>query len=764
LTNGGVVFHRDFEQHRVSGYVQILSKQDAKSIENVREWMRAWQDHVAHKDKSNKPKPEGAIIIDSFIDKASAIVLRSRHDRRPAEGCQVGPAKIQLPITESQGSVEEKFRPVFDVNDQSIAKFLFQWAAARRFKSDQSLSSLPPVLMHATGLFTTADWYDGYRFLQELGVVGQHDALYAFNPHLLLPSSGQSRPLAKLMQKLEQMGTQAVDLPDSMKHLRHDWGDLPIFCIDDAGASEIDDGISVEPAGVNSSGESEYWFHVHIANPTAFFDREHPIAKMARHMGETVYMPEHVHSMLPSWLTQRHLSLGKDRPVITFSARMDEAGNTLERRVRNGIARNVLQLTYDDLDRLLEDRGKPIVQAVLSTGEILSSSSHANDVDKVTPKLLSNLRLIDRLARARMAIRTAKGGQFFNQTAPKVSVRGHADRPGLGPSVPYFKGARTTSGDPVVTVRTPGFTNSYSVTTRPSDVLVREAMLLGCEIAAKWCAERQIPTLFRGTIPHPLFPHPEKYLQEHVLPKVGEDGVYPRVEGRKLSQMLGYGVVRSTPVQHSFLGMDAYAKATSPLRRYGDMVLHWQIEAALRHEAETGISLADETKSTAGKRGPPPDRSFLPLSAESIELMIPGIQSREKTVLNTKTRSEQHWLRYLLWRKHYYPDVSGGPISDVFPKLHVLIEPGTASVLSDSTLRGIILEFGLKTRVLQGEDREQLKPEDWAKPGDIWEFEFRDILMPNRVTWVNPTRRVKEHAEEDYTSWRSGPLLDEGSP
>jgi hypothetical protein len=765
LANGGIAFHREGEGHRLSGHVQIISKQDLKAIENVREWMRSWQDFVSRKDNSNQPKPAGATIIDSFVAKARAIVLRSREHRLPQMDAHIGPCKTQRAITESQGAFEEKFQTVFDLNEQAIGRFLFEWAASRRFWADSSLSSLPPLLMHATGCYddVEADINHGYLFLQELGIVGPFQGGHSFMPSLLLPTSGQSRPLSNLMNKLEHMGTEEVEFPDAMKHLRHDWGDTPIFCIDDAGAAEIDDGLSVEHAGVNANGEPEYWYHVHVANPTAFFDRHHPIAKMARHMGETVYTPEYAHTMLPTWLTQRYFSLAKDRPVITFSARMDEAGNTLERRVRNGIARNVLRITYDDLDRLLESQEKAPPQAVLSTGKVPPSSPTVNDVDKVTTEMLGQLRLMDKLGRARMSIRKARGGQLYSGNVPSISVNGHADRPGLGPSVPYFKGARATIGDPVVTLRTSGMMNMFIDDGRPSNVVVREGMLLACEVSAQWCAERHIPVLFRGIVPHPLFPHPDKYYREHVLPNVGQDGAISRHLGRKYLQMLGYGVMRTTPTYHRTLGLDVYTKATSPLRRYGDLILHWQIEAALRHEADTGISLVDdEPISRPGKPSTSRDRSFLPLTAEGIELMIPSIKSREQMVVGVKVLSNEYWLRMLLWRKHHYPDVSGGPISDTFRKLHVVIEQGLDEIYAAGELRGIILEFGIKTRISVNSTHANAGI-DPPQPGEIWECMLSQVVMTGRITWVIPTVRVKVDGANDYTSWRKGTSLEADS-
>jgi hypothetical protein len=763
LRNGGVAFNVDFFQHRATGYVQIPSRQDIKGIQDVQKWIRSWQENVVNRETHDgDSKSEGFRIIDSFIKKAKGIVLKSRALRLPAKESYVGPCRVQRAITESKGCVEETCHSDFTNEEQAIVRFLYAWAAARRFDIEPTLMGLPPLLMHATGLYIRegATEAQGYLFLQELGVVLPYGGKYSFNSHLLLPTSGQSRPLLQLMNKLEDMGTKDVTLTDTMQDLRHDWGNLTVYCVDDAGAKEIDDGISVEKAGVGADGKQEYWMHLHIANPTAFFDRKHSLAKMARHMGETIYTPEYTHSMLPTWLTHGYLDVGRNRPVMTFSARLDEAGNILEHRIRNGIVRNVLSLTYDDLNKLIGTDGESgLPSVILSTGDVLSGSSMANDANNISSDQLDEMRTLDRLTRARMSVRAKRGGLFYDLAQADASVMSRSARSGLGPPVPYFAGRREVTGDPVVQVRTYGLKNQFASNTRPSDVFVREAMLLACEIAGTWCKERAIPTIFRGTVSHPLFPNPEKYLQEHVLPNVDENGAFPRDQGRRYVQMLGYGVIRTHAVQHSFLGMSAYTKATSPLRRYGDLVLHWQIEAALRHEAETGVSLVVENPEGTTKKtavNPAPDRSFLPFSAANLETMIPGLRARELTIIQTKRRSNEHWIRTLLWRKHYYPEQSGGPISDTFPKLHIVIESSVDEIFATDH-RGIILEFGIKTRVAT----DDTQPGQVLKPGQIWECELYSIEMYKGTTVVVPKKLVVEDGAEDYTSWRTSALLGE---
>lgn len=92
---------------------------------------------------------------------------------------------------------------------------------------------------------------------------------------------------------------------DALDGLRKDWGDLPIYCIDDVGAHEIDDGISIEPAGQ----PGEYWVHIHTANPGSEIAPGSELGKRSEAMAGTSYLPEKVIRMLPENLVQERFSL-----------------------------------------------------------------------------------------------------------------------------------------------------------------------------------------------------------------------------------------------------------------------------------------------------------------------------------------------------------------------------------------------------------------------------------------------------------------------
>jgi exoribonuclease-2 len=97
--------------------------------------------------------------------------------------------------------------------------------------------------------------------------------------------------------------------------------------------------------------------------------------------------------------------------------------------------------------------------------------------------------------------------------------------------------------------------------------LVREAMLIAGEAAARFAIERNLP------LPFTIQASPELPAFPDTL-----SGHFARRMSLARSQLSGL------PGPHAGLGLEVYAKATSPLRRYSDLVVHQQLRAALRGE------------------------------------------------------------------------------------------------------------------------------------------------------------------------------------
>ena len=737
LTNGGFAFSIDPRSHRLTGYLQIRSKQQVETVDNVRDWLRQWQDDLAltsnmdDRQLKNHRPAKGADILYSFLEKAKPIIVKSRESRLPTKLGNVGPSKERFPITETSGSVKAKAGKTFSSDEKDVIRFIEAWCCSVIFSGLPRLESLPPLLLQATGLYNghTLSRPTGFLFLQELGIISPFENRVHFDQHLLLPSSQHSRPLKNLMLNLIEMESNH-EFIDSMADLRHDWKELPVYCIDNADAQEIDDGVSVEKIKPGSEGMNQYWVHVHIANPTAFFSRDHSLSKMARHMGETIYMPEKNYTMLPHWATESHFSLAKNRPCLTFSARMDQNGSVLERKITNGVVRNVIRLTPKEVEGLLGiDHQNGWLETVLTVGgKPPPPPPRKSSVSSVAEVQIQELGILQQLANKRTSIRKIAGGVFFDFHSPEVNVWQTWGSSGLVSDIPCYKHSRLMEGDPVVQMRTRDLINWFTPATSPASVLVREMMLLACETAASWCAERQIPIIYRGTVSHPDKPEADKYLRDVLVPNSNDAGEYPMHLGAEYISYLGSTVLRSKPIRHRILGMDHYSKVTSPLRRYGDMIVHWQIEAALRHEAETGQSLVQQPVNADSS-------SFLTFSRPTLDAIMLGLQPREQTITRSKQHSNAFWISMLLFRMHHFGEDGGLP----FDTLRVLVhsDPQT-SVLYDQ-IGTIAVE--LNTRMLMTKPQQLGLGE--ARHGDVWECRIDSVDVYKRMTLVTPLRLLE---------------------
>ncbi|MBD2019467.1 VacB/RNase II family 3'-5' exoribonuclease [Leptolyngbya sp. FACHB-36] len=117
----------------------------------------------------------------------------------------------------------------------------------------------------------------------------------------------------------------------------------------------------------------------------------------------------------------------------------------------------------------------------------------------------------------------------------------------------------------------------------PSRLLVAEMMILAGEVAARYGQTHNLPLPFRHQ------PQPE-------LPPEGELLLLPAgpVRSCAIRRCMPRSELSITPARHASLGLDTYTQVTSPIRRYSDLLTHFQLKAHLR-----GASLpfsADEMK------------------------------------------------------------------------------------------------------------------------------------------------------------------------
>jgi exoribonuclease-2 len=112
-----------------------------------------------------------------------------------------------------------------------------------------------------------------------------------------------------------------------------------------------------------------------------------------------------------------------------------------------------------------------------------------------------------------------------------------------------------------------------------SRMLVSELMILANTLMAEFLSENKVPAVFRSQA------EPKKRLYQGIEPSI-----FLNCMQRK---HLSRAVISSRPENHSGLGVKAYVTATSPIRRYYDLITQHQIRGLLGYGAPCSRSEID---------------------------------------------------------------------------------------------------------------------------------------------------------------------------
>jgi exoribonuclease-2 len=107
----------------------------------------------------------------------------------------------------------------------------------------------------------------------------------------------------------------------------------------------------------------------------------------------------------------------------------------------------------------------------------------------------------------------------------------------------------------------------------PARQLVAEMMILAGEVAAKYGQDHRLPLPYRSQ-PQPELPPDEELIQLPAGP----------VRFCAMRRCMPRSEMGITPGRHAGLGLETYSQVTSPIRRYTDLLAHFQLKAHLRGE------------------------------------------------------------------------------------------------------------------------------------------------------------------------------------
>ena len=297
--------------------------------------------------------------------------------------------------------------------------------------------------------------------------------------------------------------------------------DLPLAPVQ---AYSIDDSQTTEiddALSVQGLGSGTATVGIHIAAPGLAIVPGTPLDQLGRTRLSTVYMPGYKITMLPDEVVQIYtLDEGRANPAVSLYVTVNEA--TLEitgTETRLERVPVVANLRHDQLDHI-------VTEAWLA--------DPAMEVEN-TPQPLLDLReqlsFLHRFAQSLKAQREVVRGKPENFTRPDYN----------------FKLVRDGKGEP-------DGSEQVQISTRqrgaPLDLIVAEAAIVANSTWGLMLAEHGVPGIYRS--------------QASMAP-----GVKVRMGTKALP--------------HAGIGVKAYAWATSPLRRYTDLVNQWQIIACARH-------------------------------------------------------------------------------------------------------------------------------------------------------------------------------------
>ncbi|KAH8429099.1 exoribonuclease II [Aspergillus melleus] len=661
----------------------VLPKRVAQILETVTNWVRDHQKHIVQSGglAGMGIPPENR--LPQFIQKARRLIQHSRKMRSPTTMASVGPTAHRFQPGEGGTSVtartvQTERTEAFNANDRIIIEFLKLWAISSDQMTLGTLRSAGSHIMRTTGMYESLDLTAATvpLFLQEIGAIAPWDNLRLLDPSIALPGHGVSpssdAAWADVQQASEQFKSDGV--MDTMQDTRTDWGDLPVYCVDSLDAQEIDDGISLERI---PGCDDTFWIRTHIANPSAFIDSKHRIMQYAASRVQTLYTPERTYPMLPETLTQEHFSLAPNRPTLTFSAKMNLKGEVLETDVSNGTVRNVVYITHDKLRSLFEPETQGSMESLAVGGNFQPEPSRKEMRESLSSEDENTFHTLRKLMLAFREQRRKNGAMEWPSpvdTSVSMTV-------GLEPLKPHLmpvENATFVLGDPIIRLRQREV-DPHEVPDMSKRDLVSLLMNLACWVSARWCAERNIPVVYDGTYYHPEYPQ----LTNRNIAKFGGQSWFELAAPK--------GVSASTAVRHVPLGLDAYVKSTSPLRRYTDLLAHYQIEAALRFEHENGRRLDATT-----------DESFLPFSREYVDNYIASSRWKRNRLRSVDRASKQFWGCMLLFRAFYFSECA---LPETFKCL--VHKPYSSIALvgtqSGHGYAGVITSLGIRCQILAPE-------------------------------------------------------------
>ena len=728
--------------HRLGPRFGFLEQSIIDDNDQVARWIRQYQANlprlggfeIGQDTMTDNGEMDDSNPLYSFIENVRGLIVESRQRRQLSKLGHLGPVPVGHTIQEDVIDSKCGHKRPFTDDELKFVAYLQRWTVKDKSYQNPELRSLCCTLLRLTGMY---DDYDlkpshGATLLQEIGIFKPW-AYSRGNDIIIDPPHHDLETQISVLRERGWNSWPETPLEDSMVAWRKDWGDLPVFCIDNAQTKEVDDGISLQ---ADEADPSASWIHVHVANPSAFLQPTSPVSLYAQAVLQTFYLPDKFFSMLPPTLAQDKFSLRRDRPCITFTAKVSDTGEILEQTVSHGIVHNVYQLSPGEVDRLLgygdqktrNEQSSVLIHVEGAMGPTKNEvpSLQPSEPTDQNPLGAKEIQILRKLTDVADKLKASQGVIYSLSTTTRQSTRTTVEV--VLPN--HMTGSPQDEGDPAVTVRRENLDHLVTPGT------VQEMMVLAGRVCAEHCAQRGIPIIYRGTMNEPGDEkHVQKLLKTQFEPyfRAGRQDEVPQEQLKLLYKLLGTSVISSNPRKHGLLMANAYCQATSPLRRYSDLLAHWQLEAALRYEHETGNVFVGTSPDMYGG-----DRPILPFTEPQVRDLAIAAWRRERIHADRARLSRREWTCYALFRAFYFDQAA---LPDFFRATVTMLTPGW-----DDFIRAEVSDWQLLVQMVPSDLTRKL---GGFRVGDVWDVKILQISPAESNIHVDPINLVRRSQKED---------------
>jgi len=295
---------------------------------------------------------------------------------------------------------------------------------------------------------------------------------------------------------------------------------LEVVAIDDADTTEVDDAVALEGQRV--------W--VFISDAAAWVQAGGVVDRTAAERTATVYLPDGKLPMLPPALSDGPLSLLTEgtRQSLAFSFEIAADGRLVGFEMKRATVRIARRLTYEESDAILVAPASDPIGTLLSKLQVLMDRHRA-------------------WRNARGAVQFQRPEVYFDVSCDELAPDGTGK-------------VKVKIGDPL----------------GPARQLIQELMVATCAGVAVFCAENNIPCIYRAQAA------PDVQQKGTLGPDPRTGRIEDTTQQYELLRRLKPSVVQLEVAPHWTLGVPAYTQVTSPIRRYADLLMHQQLATFLR--------------------------------------------------------------------------------------------------------------------------------------------------------------------------------------